>query len=56
MSVSDDLVLVDSTLKTSEVHCLLESTGLLVFFKGFGSQQSTTTSGRFSTKDHVSLR
>ena len=41
VSVLEDLVLVDSVLKTSEVHALLESTGLLVFFKGFGSQQST---------------
>ena len=37
ISVPDDLVLLDSSLTTSEVHSLLESTGLLVFFKGFGS-------------------
>lgn len=45
VSASDDLVLVDSVLKTSEVHALLESTGLLVFFKGFGSQQQSATPG-----------
>lgn len=38
ISVPEDLVLVDSVLTTSEVHSLLESTGLLVFFKGFGAE------------------
>lgn len=41
VSVPEDLVLVESVLKTSEVHSLLESTGLLVFFKGFGGNEST---------------
>lgn len=41
ISVPEDLVVVDATLKTSEVHALLESTGLLVFFRGFGGQGST---------------
>lgn len=38
ISVPNDLVLLDSNLTTSEVHSLLESTGLLVFFKGFGGE------------------
>lgn len=38
ISIPEDLVLVDSVLTTSEVHSLLESTGLLVFFKGFGAE------------------
>ena len=42
VSVSQDLVLVDAILKTSEVHSLLESTGLLVFFKGFGGNEDGT--------------
>jgi hypothetical protein len=40
ISIPEDLVLVDSVLTTSEVHSLLESTGLLVFFKGFGAEGS----------------
>lgn len=36
IDVSEGVVLVDSVLKTSEVQALLESTGFLVFFKGFG--------------------
>lgn len=35
--IPQDLVIVDTVLKTGEVQALLESTGLLVFFKGFGS-------------------
>ena len=38
INIAEDLVLVDSVLTTSEVHSLLESTGLLVFFKGFGAE------------------
>ena len=43
VDVPKDLVVVESTLKTSEIQLLLESTGLLVFFKGFGNH---TTSQR----------
>lgn len=40
ISVDEDLVLVDTVLKTSEIQELLETTGLLVFFKGFGGDNS----------------
>lgn len=46
VSASEDVVLVDSTRTTSDVHALLESTGLPVFFKGFGSKQSSSHTGK----------
>ena len=36
----EERVVVDTVLKTSEVQALLESTGLLVFFRGFGGSVS----------------
>ena len=37
ISVPEELVVVDTVLKTSNVQTLLKSTGLPTFFKGFGS-------------------
>ena len=44
VDVPSNSVLVETVLTTSEVHSLLETTGLPVFFKGFGS--SFHTGGR----------
>lgn len=43
--VAENLVLVETVLKTSEIQALLESTGLPVFFKGFGSLTSSEREG-----------
>lgn len=39
IDISNELVLVDTTLPSSSVQSLLESTGKLVVFRGFGGQQ-----------------
>lgn len=43
VDISNELVLVDTSLPSSTVQHLLESTGKLVVFRGFGSTRSGTT-------------
>ena len=43
VDISNELVLVDTSLPSSTVQHLLESTGKLVVFRGFGSMRSDTT-------------